>query len=49
MTPLDRGDLTKNLPFRLEPIVECRFMPIAPLTVEFIGPFGDQDVQVIAG
>jgi hypothetical protein len=44
-----RRDLTENLPLRLEPIVERRSIPVPSLTVELIGPFCDQDVQVIAG
>ena len=45
----DRRDLAENLALRVEPIIDRIPMPPASLTVELIGPFGDQDMQVIAG
>jgi hypothetical protein len=47
--PSDRRNLTKNLPLRVQPIIERRPMPIASLAVEFIGPRRDQDMQIVAG
>ena len=44
----DRRDLTENLPFRFEPIIERRSIPVPSLTVELIGPLCDQDMQVFA-
>jgi hypothetical protein len=44
-----RRDLAENLPLCIEPIIERRSTPVPSLTVELIGPFCDQDVQVIAG
>jgi hypothetical protein len=44
-----RRNLTENLPFRIEPIIERRSTPVPSFTVELIGPLCDQDVQVIAG
>lgn len=49
MTPSDRWDLTENLALRFQPIIKRSPMPVAPLTVELMGPFCDQDMQVIAG
>jgi hypothetical protein len=44
-----RRNLTENLPFRIEPIIERRSTAVPSFTVELIGPLCDQDVQVIAG
>src|SRR5712692_8162620 len=44
-----RRNLTEDLPFRIERIIERRSTPVPSLTVELIGPLCDQDVQVIAG
>lgn len=43
-----RRDLAEDLPLRNEPIIERRSIPIPPLTVELIGPFCDQGLEVIA-
>ena len=45
----DLQDLTENLPFRVEPILERRSTPVPSRTVELIGPCCDQDVRVFAG
>ena len=44
-----RRNLTENLPFRIEPIIERRSTRVSSLTGELIGPLCDQSVQVIAG
>ena len=43
-----RRDLTENLPLRNEPIIERRSILVSLLTVELIGPFCDQGLEVIA-
>jgi hypothetical protein len=45
----DRRDLTKNLPLRIQPIIECIPVPIPPFAVELIGPLRDQNMRIIAG
>lgn len=37
----DRRDLTENLPFSFQPIIERVPVPIAPLTVKLIGTLRD--------
>jgi hypothetical protein len=44
----DWRDLTENFSFRIEPIVERRSTSVSSLTVQLIGAFRDQDVQIIA-
>ncbi len=41
-----RRSLTKDFPFRVQPIGQCGPFPIAPLGMEFIGALRDQALQV---
>jgi hypothetical protein len=42
-------ELAQYLPLRVQPIIERAPMPIPSLAVEFVSPFRDQDMQIIAG